>query len=309
MHKLISLSGGKDSTALALLAIETKAPGDVLDFVFCDTGNEHPITYSYIEYLDRRLRELSGGGCIRRLRADFSEKIFLRRDKLLAHPDEWGGEERAAKAKEVMLPSFNPFLDCSIVHGRFPSTCVRFCTQELKVDPIKKYLKTILAQGVDCESWVGVRAGESQKRAKLPSEELFLASKETGAECWTKRPILTWKPSDVFAFLKKHDVEPNPLYKMGFARVGCMPCVGSSKADLKEIATRFPAEIHRIAAWEDVVKKVSKTGTSTFFHSKGAKGVWEMVEWSKTERGQIGYTHELFDEDLACCKSIYGLCE
>lgn len=62
MHKLISLSGGKDSTALALLAIETKQPDDVLDFVFCDTGNEHPITYSYLEYLDRRLRELSGGG-------------------------------------------------------------------------------------------------------------------------------------------------------------------------------------------------------------------------------------------------------
>lgn len=62
MHKLISLSGGKDSTALALLAIETKAPDDVLDFVFCDTGNEHPITYAYVEYLDQRLRELSGGG-------------------------------------------------------------------------------------------------------------------------------------------------------------------------------------------------------------------------------------------------------
>lgn len=96
---------------------------------------------------------------------------------------------------------------------------------------------------------------------------------------------------------------------MGFARVGCMPCVGSSKADLKEIATRFPAEIHRIAAWEEVVRKASKTGTSTFFHSKDVKDVWGMVEWSKTERGQTGYTHELFDEDLACCKSIYGLCE
>lgn len=62
MHKIISLSGGKDSTALALLAIETKQPDDYLDFLFCDTGNEHPITYAYIEYLDGKLREINGGG-------------------------------------------------------------------------------------------------------------------------------------------------------------------------------------------------------------------------------------------------------
>lgn len=250
-----------------------------------------------------------GGGSIKRLRAEFSKRIFTRRERLIEHPEEWGGEPRASEAKQALVPSYNPFLDLSLVHGRFPSMCARFCTNELKVTPIKRYVKSILATGEDCESWVGVRAGESLSRSKLQPQDLFLSNKETGAECWTIRPLLDWKPSDVFAFLKKHEVEPNPLYKMGFARVGCMPCVGSSKADIREIARRFPAELYRIESWEKIMKRASKSGGGTFFHSSDAKEVWDKVEWAKTERGQKGYTHELFDEDLACCKSIYGLCE
>ena len=44
---VVSMSGGKDSTATALVAMDMG-----YDFVgaFADTGNEHEITYEYIEY-------------------------------------------------------------------------------------------------------------------------------------------------------------------------------------------------------------------------------------------------------------------
>ena len=40
---VISISGGKDSTAMGLLALEKNPPN--LRFVFADTGHEHKKTY------------------------------------------------------------------------------------------------------------------------------------------------------------------------------------------------------------------------------------------------------------------------
>lgn len=48
-HNIISVSGGKDSTALLLLAIERGTEN--LSAVFSDTGNEHQATYDYVQYL------------------------------------------------------------------------------------------------------------------------------------------------------------------------------------------------------------------------------------------------------------------
>jgi 3'-phosphoadenosine 5'-phosphosulfate sulfotransferase (PAPS reductase)/FAD synthetase len=52
MRHVITFSGGKDSTALILWARENLA---AFDTVFCDTGWESEMTYSYIEYIDRLL--------------------------------------------------------------------------------------------------------------------------------------------------------------------------------------------------------------------------------------------------------------
>ena len=51
---VVSISGGKDSTALALLAIERETKN--LHFVWADTGHEHPQTYEYVEYLSGELK-------------------------------------------------------------------------------------------------------------------------------------------------------------------------------------------------------------------------------------------------------------
>lgn len=76
LHKVlhvVSLSGGKDSLATALIALERCPKGSVL-FVFCDTGNEHEQTYAYLDYLEGAL-----GVKIHRLRADFSEQLAAKR--------------------------------------------------------------------------------------------------------------------------------------------------------------------------------------------------------------------------------------
>lgn len=50
-------SGGKDSTALLLWALfDSGYDRASLDVSFCDTGNEAPITYQYLDYLEDRLQ-------------------------------------------------------------------------------------------------------------------------------------------------------------------------------------------------------------------------------------------------------------
>ena len=70
---VLSISGGKDSTALLLLARELDVPN--LQAVFCDTGHEHPVTYAYVDYLQATL-----GLEIQRIRADFSSQMANKRE-------------------------------------------------------------------------------------------------------------------------------------------------------------------------------------------------------------------------------------
>jgi 3'-phosphoadenosine 5'-phosphosulfate sulfotransferase (PAPS reductase)/FAD synthetase len=52
-NNIVSVSGGKDSTALLLLAIERQTEN--LQAVFADTGHEHQQTYEYVQYLSEKV--------------------------------------------------------------------------------------------------------------------------------------------------------------------------------------------------------------------------------------------------------------
>lgn len=74
---VVSISGGKDSTATALLAIYAYGAENLI-FVFADTGNELQETYDYLDYLEEKL-------CIRilRVKANFDFEINRKREKLI----------------------------------------------------------------------------------------------------------------------------------------------------------------------------------------------------------------------------------
>jgi len=50
MKYIVSYSGGKDSTALLLYALNNFKKKDII-VLFCDTGWESWMTYEYIEYI------------------------------------------------------------------------------------------------------------------------------------------------------------------------------------------------------------------------------------------------------------------
>ncbi len=70
---VVSVSGGKDSLATLLIALQRCGHANVIP-IFCDTGNEHEQTYAYLTYLEHAL-----GIRIVRLKADFTAQLLAKR--------------------------------------------------------------------------------------------------------------------------------------------------------------------------------------------------------------------------------------
>lgn len=317
MINVVSVSGGKDSTATLLVAIAMEAEN--LRAVFADTGHEHPQTYEYLDYL-----EAATGVDIARIKPDFSKGIQQKRERLKAlldDPERMGKfgwtRESIADALSVLHPSGIPFLDLCMWKERFPSAMARFCTEFLKRDPIfEQVFIPLLDRGEMVLSWQGVRADESLARRYLPECD------EVGGGLFNYRPILKWPVSAVFEAHDYMGIKPNPLYTQGMSRVGCMPCVNCNKSELAEIAARFPEEIARVREWERLVSLSNKRGSATFFTATDdptvskddainfeEHGIDRAVEWAKTSRGGRQYDLIFAASDHLSCKSAYGLCE
>jgi 3'-phosphoadenosine 5'-phosphosulfate sulfotransferase (PAPS reductase)/FAD synthetase len=308
-HNIVSVSGGKDSTALLLLAIERQP--DNLQAVFADTGNEHEITYEYVQYLNDKVFP------IRTVKADFSRQIAGKREYVLTKWAEKGAPQDAIeRAAAALAPTGNPFLDLCIWKGRFPSSKAAFCSEELKRNPIMMQVQNpILYAESDVISWQGVRRDESLRRRHLVECEAK-TTMPWGSVLWNYRPILDWTAEDCFAMHRKHGIKHNPLYEQGMGRVGCMPCINCRKDELLEISKRFPEAIDRIRQWEDAVKQASKRKAATFFAAPSDDSEWSatqtidvVVEWAKTSRGGKQYDWLRTELDGPLCSSIYGLCE
>lgn len=304
-HNVISVSGGKDSTALLLLAIERQP--DNMQAVFADVGNEHDITYEYIYYLEQ-----ATGVTVRWIKADFSRQIERKKAYVLEKwADKGVPQETITRAVSALVPTGVPFLDLCIWKGRFPSAKAAFCSEELKRNPIIEQVNLpLLEDGNTLYSWQGIRADESRRRAALDELE------NVGGGLWNYRPILKWTASDCFAMHRKHGIKHNPLYEMGMGRVGCMPCINCRKDELLEISKRFPEEIERIRQWETAVKQASKWGAATFFTAPSVDSEWSakqtidvVVEWAKTSRGGKQYDFLRAQDNGPICSSLYGLCE
>ena len=105
MRHILGLSGGKDSAALAVY-LHGKIPN--LEYFFCDTGCELPETY---EFLDR-------------LRARLGIEITYLNQELIPRDD-----------PEAIFKHW-----LSIYNGFLPSARARWCTRQLKINPLEKFV-------------------------------------------------------------------------------------------------------------------------------------------------------------------------
>lgn len=211
--------------------------------------------------------------------------------------------------------------------GMFPSRLRRFCTQELKVRPMIRHLRSLMNAGQEVINAVGIRAAESPSRAQMSEWEW-----QEGFDCEVWRPVLRWTMQDVVAIHARHGLKPNPLYLMGATRVGCWPCIYARKSEIRLIAETDPQRITRLRVLEGDVSeaaqqraerdgKVLKTPPAWFqcrTRERSADGsrsgaCWpidRVVQWSRSAPRGVGPARDefLFGAQQDGCMR-WGMCD
>ncbi|MFT4977616.1 MAG: 3'-phosphoadenosine 5'-phosphosulfate sulfotransferase (PAPS reductase)/FAD synthetase [Myxococcota bacterium] len=254
-----SISGGKDSTAMALLLREVDIP---FISVHLDTGWEHPATDRYVrEYLPTIIGHIS----------------ITRREK--------GG-----------------MADLVRQQAGFPGGNQRFCTRELKIIPMRNFMRTLDEEPINT---IGIRSGESRRRAEMPEWDYSDTMK-----CAVWRPIKPFTEKDVYQMHKRHNVDMNPLYGAGAARVGCWPCVFSRKSEIRRMADIDPGRIDIIRNLEQEVSKMRDKRNENRGRESGCPPTWfahkmaswtidEVVAWACSDLGSTQWRNEFEQTDEA----------
>jgi 3'-phosphoadenosine 5'-phosphosulfate sulfotransferase (PAPS reductase)/FAD synthetase len=189
----------------------------------------------------------------------------------------------------------------------FPNPRVSWCTDKLKIRPLRRYFEAV-AEETDCDtvSVVGIRAEESARRAEMPE---FQFDDRWGGYVW--RPIMGWLVADVLAAHHRHGVEVNPLYRLGFDRVGCAPCKNSTKAQIELFATLAPERIALLRELEAYVAESrgpDSSAPTTMFSDMGKPmPIDTAVAWSRTSHGGVQLKLLRQEPDSGCFR--WGLCD
>ena len=289
---IINISGGKDSAAVSLLAIDrlfvdgkVKNPNHEVVFVFADTQHEADLTYKNLDYMDKFIHQRTGQHIIRVTNEKNNEARFAKRRKAIAR--DWKKEGVAPKniktAIENMYPTGNAFVDLAKLKGGFPSAYFKFCTRELKIEPIYRQIELPrVKQGRKIIKWLGIRRDESQNRADAPLYRRPQTKKEAGI--YTYQPIRHWTKEQVFAFLEEKGMKRCKLYDMGFTRVGCLACIYASHNEIKLIGEKFPHRVKEIEAMEQEVSKCTKGGKASLIKAptKAARALVKHTDYQFT---------------------------
>lgn len=332
MKRVLGFSGGADSQATAIWLRDNYPAEDIILTNADPGGNESPITSEFIR--------------------DYSANVFpvVSIQPIIA--DLLGRGSK--KVKELGLRPDDPltFDTLALIKEKFPGTKSRFCTHHLKLEPMRRWCWEQGAKGLNTprkkrdgstwfpyghdgrdldgplssgfERYSGVRRDESLARLHVDAREF-----DDYFMCWLNRPLAAWSKAQVFDLIAQAGEEPNPLYKLGFSRVGCAPCINASKDEIRLWAARFPEMIDKVRAWE---KRVGRTFFPPMLPGKGEWVEWEntegersrvfvrkrryafideVVEWAKTTHGGRQYSLPLLEADVesGVCMSKYGLCE
>ena len=94
------------------------------------------------------------------------------------------------------------------------------CCEFHKIEPMRRGVDELKLDALI----TGIRGVEHEERAK---ESIF--SPRKNPEHTRVHPILFWRPTDVLEYVRKNNIECNPLYKLGYTSLGCMECTSINK--------------------------------------------------------------------------------
>lgn len=213
-RQIVPLSGGKDSTALAIYLSQNYA-AIRFEFVFCDTGAELPETYDYLTRLEYVL------GCeIKRISA--LELLQLR-----AKP--------GRTAFDVML--YEHFA------GFLPSVRSRWCTRMLKIHPYEQFIGSDPAY-----SYIAIRADEDRAGYTGDGKPVLLSEQPNIV------PVYPFKDQglrlpDIQQLLDDSGLGA-PRYYEWRSRSGCYFCFYQQIAEWQGLKERHPELFEKAKTYE-----------------------------------------------------------
>jgi 3'-phosphoadenosine 5'-phosphosulfate sulfotransferase (PAPS reductase)/FAD synthetase len=281
---ILGFSGGIDSQAAARYLLNRYPKEDVVLTNSNAGGNEHPITVEHIEWYSANVHPIV------RVNAIVSD--------MWSTPG--AAEERGYDGNQVLT-----FDLMAKIKGRFPSRRMQFCTEKLKLVPQKRWITEMFGpsgpySGEEFIRYTGVRRDESDARKNAAFREW-----DTWYDCELYRVIFDWTKKMCFDYVEAHGEKYNELYRLGFGRVGCAPCVNSGKDDIANWAERFPEMIDKVRAWE---QRVGRTFFPPCVPGMVMNWIDDVVRWARSARGGRQDMFPIMHEREAC-ESKYGLCE
>lgn len=153
--------------------------------------------------------------------------------------------------------------------GIWPTRVRKFCTKELKIKPLLRWLKVADPEkrALIC---VGVRRLESPARRHHPA---FMPEQDDGRHVW--HPLIDFTEEDRDVLVRR---SPLPLVK-GRSRE-CEICINANRSDLRNAGEAAIARVERLE---------EQIGRPMFNPAKmmGADGIREVIRWAHSDRGKF----------------------
>ncbi|WP_326581640.1 phosphoadenosine phosphosulfate reductase family protein (plasmid) [Actinacidiphila glaucinigra] len=256
---VLNTSGGKDSQAALAYVSRLAAAGGVLHHVTAVHADLGDIEWQGTRELAERQARLAGITRFEVVKAngqqgaDLLQRVRLRYPKLIQ------------KAKETGKP----------LAAAWPSSAARWCTSDLKRNPIRTLLTTLATEqhaGMQQRSEpirpvrilnvLGQRAAESAARSKLAPVEIDRSASSGNRHITTWRPIHHWSDRQVWQEIAQSGLPYHPAYDWGMRRLSCRFCVLACESDLVLSARLNPAKAAEYAAVEVEVERDFKQDLS-----------------------------------------------
>lgn len=171
MKKVVSFSGGRTSAYLCYLMKEKFR--DEVDFVYMDTGAEHPKTYEFIKNVNRAF-DLN----LTCLRTDFDTPLGK-------------GNKYFVVGIDDIKADLKPFSEMMGKYGT-PYVGGMFCTDRMKLVPFTKYCNDKYGKG-NYETWLGIRADEPKRLSKKKGIRYLAEISD-----FDKQDVLRWWSNQAF---------------------------------------------------------------------------------------------------------------
>ncbi len=295
MKHIVPLSGGKDSLATTLYMMEQ---GIEFDSFFCDTKWEIDVTYGHINEVveklglnlitrtskkydgllglskdKKRFPSTKAKFCTVELKVNVMIDYILDevKDNVTMYQGIRWQESRNRSGLDKQDDYFKHYFEpYGFTKGKYHEQLKKAkekakrmgvlegATQSFMFGENRIVLATI--EGKDLYSIAEVeRINEATKKPKYHNyRKKDVISFLDKYDAILKRPIISWYHEKVFEFIKENGLHWNPLYDLGFTRVGCLPCIMCTKNEVLLIMENFPERI-------DLIREKEKEFGSTFF--------------------------------------------